>query len=216
MKRFTITILIFVLVFTLIGCDSSYQSEPVPTSTTSSSSTAESKVCVEHNFTDGSLVSPRRCLECNTIEGEPLYKQCETWEDVVGCLYFDDMLYDLTVTEVDDGVTLVMEFTDADQFATEDLIKEFMVKAFVSLPDIIGFTQGEYLGVTIDTPDHFQKDATIFLAIPSATIACVPYDGNLFGIATCLIPDEGAANLTALESAYNLAFGFTNIGYEIE
>lgn len=216
MKKFAIIPLLFVLVFCVIGCANTSESEPEQTSTTPSTSTTESKVCVEHNFTDGSLVSPRRCLECNTIEGEPLYKQCETWEDVVDCLYFDEMVYDLTVTEEDDSVTLLLEFVDDNQFSTEDLLKEFMVKALVSLPEIIGFTQGSYMRTAVDTPDYFKKNATVFLAIPGATIGCVPYDGNFFGFATCLIPDEGANDLTILESVYNTAFGSTDVEYEFE
>ena len=161
-------------------------------------------------------MTPRRCLECNVIEGEPLYKQCETWEDVVGCLYFGNMVYDLTVTEADDGVTLMLEFTDANQFATEDQVKEFMVKAIVSLPDIIGLTQGNYLGRNVDTPDCFLKDATIFLSIPGGTIGCVPYDGNFFGMATCLIPDEESDNFAVLEEVYNTAFGSTDVEYELD
>ena len=214
MKKFAIIPLLFVLVFCVIGCANTLESEPVQTSTTPSTSATETKVCLEHDFTDGSLLTPRRCLECNLLDGEPLYKQCKTWEDIIACLYFDEMVYDLTVTESDDGVTLVLEFTDADQFTTEDLVREFMVKALVSLPDIIGFTQGSYL--TIDTPDCFKKDVTIFLAIPGGTIGCVPYDGNFFGMATCLIPDKESDNLAVLESTYKTAFGSTNVEYEFE
>ena len=210
MKKFAIIPLLFVLVFFAIGCYNTSGSEPVQISTT------ESTACSEHDFTDGSLLTPRRCLECNLQDGEPLYKQCETWEDVVDCLYFNEMVYDLTVTEAEDGVTLVLEFTDANQFATEGMVKEFMVKAFVNLPDIIGFTQGNYFGMGVDTPDYFRKDATVFLVVPGGTIGCVPYDGNWFGIATCLIPDEESDNLAVLESAYNISFSSTNVGYEIE
>ena len=216
MKRFTIVLLLFAMIFTIIGCGDTSESDPVVTSTIPSTSTTESKVCVEHNFTDGSLLIPRRCLECNFLDGEPLYKQCETWEDVIACLYFDDMPYDLTVTEAEDGVTLVLEFTDANQFATEEQVKEFMVKALVNLPDIIGLTQGSYLGMSVDTPDYFRKDTTVFLAIPGGTIGCVPYDGNWFGIATCLIPDEEFENLAVLAGAYNTAFASTNVEYELE
>ena len=209
MKKFAIIPLLFVLVFFVIGCDNTQGDEPVHTSTT------ESTLCKEHDFTGGSLLTPRRCLECNLLDGEPLYKQCETWEDVVACLYFGETLYDLTVSEAEDGVTLVLEFTDADQFATEDMVKEFMVKALVSFTDIIGFTQGNYLGTTIDTPDYFQKYATVFLSVPGGTIACVPYDGNFFGLATCLIPDEESDNLAFLEMVYNTAFESTNVEYEL-
>lgn len=214
MKRFAVVLSLLTMVFAMMGCTNTSDGEPLPTSTVPSTSTTKSNVCVEHNFTAGSLLTPRRCVECNVLDGEPLYKQCKTWEDIVGCLYFGEMRYDLTVTEDDADVTLVLEFTDATQFATEDLVKEFMVKALVSLPDIIRFTQGSYL--SIDTPDYFRKDATIFLAIPGGTIACVPYDGNLFGMATCLIPDEESVNLTVLESAYSIAFGSTNVEYEFE
>lgn len=217
MKRFAIVLLLFAMIFTMVGCANTSESEPAQTSTAPSASTTESKVCVEHDFTEATLLRPRECSECDTTEGEPLYKQCETWEDVVTCLYFDEMLYDLTVTEVDDGVILVLEFTDANQFATEALLKEFMVKAFVSLPEIIGFTQGSYMRTAVDTPEYFnKKGVTIYLAIPGAAIGCIPYDGNFFGIATCLIPDEGAADLTVLESVYSTAFGSTDVEYEVE
>ena len=216
MRRFAIIFLIFTMIFTTVGCANELENEPVQTTTTPSESIAEAQVCVEHDFIVATLSRPAHCSKCDATEGEPLYKQCETWEDVVNCLYFDDLLYDLTVTEDENCVTLVLEFTNANQFATEDQVKEFMVKAIVSLPDIIGFTQGSYLGVSVDTPDCFRKDATVFLAIPGGTIGCVPYDGNLFGFATCLIPDELSANVTALKSAYDVAFGYTNVEYELE
>ena len=216
MRRLAIIFLLITMVFTMIGCDNKLENETADTSTTTSESATEAQVCAEHDFIVATLSRPAHCSECDATEGEPLYKQCETWEDVVTCLYFGETVYNLTVTEDDEGVTLVLEFTDANQFATEDLVKEFMVKAIVSLPDIIGFTQGNYLGMNIDTPDRFLKDATIFLSIPGGTIGCVPYDGNLFGFVTCLIPDESSANVAALKSAYDIAFGYTNVEYEFE
>ena len=216
MKRFVIVLLLFAMVFTIIGCGDTWESDPVQTSATPSESTTDAQVCVEHDFIVATLSRPSHCSECDATEGEPLYKQCETWEDVVACLYFDDMPYDLTVTEDEDGVTLVLEFTDANQFATEDLVKEFMVKALMCLTDIIGFTQGSYVGIPIDTPDYFRKDTTVFLSVPGGTIAGVPYEGNFFGFVTCLIPDEESANLAVLKSTYDVAFGSTNVDYELE
>ena len=210
MKRFVLVLFLITMVFAMIGCTNTVGSESAPTST------IELQGCVEHDFSEARLLTPRRCLECNILDGEPLYKKCETWEDVIDCLYFDDMVYDLTVTEDGDSVTLVLYFTDTNQFATEDLIKDFMVKAFISLPDIIGFTQGSYMGTTIDTSDYFRKNVTVFLSVPGCAIAAVPYDGNLFGIATCLIPDGESTDITVFESAYHTAFGSTNVGYEIE
>ena len=60
------------------------------------------------------------------------------------------------------------------------------------------------------------KQATIFLSVPGCAIAALPYDGNLFGMATCLIPDEESVDITVFERAYNVAFGSTNVGYEID
>lgn len=210
MKRFVLVLLVIAMVFALIGCTNTLESESEPTST------IETQECVEHDFSEAGFLTPRRCLVCNILDGDPLYKQCETWEDVIDCLYFDEMVYDLAVTEDGDSVTLVLYFTDATQFATEELIKGFMLKAFLSLPDIIGFTQGSYIGTTIDTPDYFRKHVTIFLSVPGCAIAASPYDGNWLGMATCLIPYDESTDITVFESAYNIAFGSTNVVYEIE
>ena len=210
MKRFAI--ILVVMVFTMIGCANISESEPVQTSTTPSTFTTESRVCVEHDFSEATLLNPRECLNCDVTEGEPLYVQCETWDDVVGVSYFGEYSYDWVVTESNGDVFLKLNFNDITQFSTEDSVEEFMSYALVNLVEISGFVRGNYMGVTINTPDNFRVNTVIFLNVPGGSINCIPSTANMFGIKTIFIRDKESQNADILERVYNSSFGSLGTG----
>ena len=211
MKRFIIVLL--VVAFALAGCASfpigqnAQNSDKTPTST----SKTESKVCVEHTFQEATLLDPRICSACAATEGEPLYKQCETWEDVVGYSQIRKYSYELSVVDSGNSVVLLLDFTDDTQFATEDSVKEFMVVAIYGLTEICGLARGECMGIKIDTPTAFNIKCGVQLKMPGGTIYCFQSTTNRFGIMTTLSCNEESPNASIIESAYDSSFGSLGI-----
>lgn len=207
MKRFTIVPLLFTMVFTMIGCANTSESEPVLTSSTA---TTESKGCVEHDFSEASFISPRKCNICEVTEGEPLCVQCETWEDVVALAGFDEYEYDLQVMDSEDHVILYMTIDDDSLFATEDNANNFMLSSSLAFTCISWFSQNR-LGVT--TPEIFQVDTSIRLNFPDGSITCMPIgDRYGYGYSTMLSCEEDSPNKYMMQKAYNQFFESVNIG----
>ena len=208
MKRFAIVLLLFAMVITMIGCANTSEGEPAQTSTPPSTSTAESKECVKHDFCDATLVRPRYCQSCKATDGEPLYVQCETWEDVVGNLHFGEYPYDLRVVpnKNGDGYMLFLTFDDTEKFTTEESLKEFIVCVIGSLTELSGFVRGNYLGMVIDTPAGFSGDTAVSITIPGGTIVATLIGSNMFGFYTVLVKDEKSPNVDILGNIYNESF----------
>ena len=211
MKRFAIVLLVFAMVFTIMGCSDTMESEPAQTSAAPDTSTTESKECKEHDFSEATLLSPRTCSVCYDIEGEPLYTQCKTWEDVVGCLYFGEYTYELRVKQSGNNCLLFLEFNDASQFATEESVKNFMAGSLMALMEVSGLVRGKHLTTTIDTPACFRVDVAVSLIVPGGTIVCTPTDNNMVGVYTVLAMDDESEHAALLESVYKSTFGSLGI-----
>ena len=213
MRRFIIVLLVSAVVLT--GCAGSPNDQNAQNSdkTSTSISNTEPNICAEHDFQEATLLDPRICSACAAVEGEPLYKQCETWEDVVGYSQMRKYSYELSVIESDDNVVLLLDFTDDTQFATEDSVKEFMVVAIYGLTEICGLAYGECMGVKIDTPTAFNVKCGVQLKIPGGTIYCFQSTTNRFGIRTTLSCTEGSTNAGIIKSAYDSSF--VSLGIDI-
>ena len=211
MKKFIIVLLVFA--FALTGCTGSSSNQNVQNNegTSTSVSKTESKVCVEHDFFEATLLDPRICSTCAVTEGEPLYKQCKTWEDVVGYSQMGKYSYELSVIDSDNNVVLLLDFTDDTQFATEDSIKEFMVVAIYGLTEICGLANGECMGVKIDTPTAFNVKCGVQLKMPGGTIYCFQSTASQFGIMTTLSCNKESPNASIIQSAYDSSFGSLGI-----
>lgn len=211
MKRFIVVLL--VVAFALVGCTGSPTGQNVQNSdrTSTSTSKTEPKVCAEHNFQEATLLDSRICSACATTEGEPLYKQCETWEDVVGCSQIHKYSYELSVIDSGNSVVLLLDFTDDTQFTTEDSVKEFMAVAIYGLTEICGLARGECMGIKIDTPTAFKIKCGVQLKIPGGTIYCFQSTTNRFGIMTTLSCNEESPNASIIQSAYDSSFGSLGI-----
>ena len=109
MNRFVIVLL--VVAFVLVGCASSPNDNNVKNNdgTSTSVSKTESNVCVEHDFREATLLDPRICNTCAVTEGEPLYKQCETWDDVVAYSQLQKYSYELSVIDSGNNVVLSLD-----------------------------------------------------------------------------------------------------------
>ena len=211
MKRFIIILLVFA--FALTGCTGSPNDPNVQNNdgTSTSVSKAEPNVCVEHDFLEATLLDPRICNTCSVTEGEPLYKQCETWEDVVSCSQIRKYSYELSVINSGNNVVLSLDFIDDAQFATEDSVKEFMIVAIYGLTEICGLVYGECMGVKIDTPTAFNVKCGLQLKIPGGTIYCFRSTVNRFGIMTTLSCNEESTNASITKRAYDSSFGSLGI-----
>ena len=210
MKKFAIVLGFVVAVFAMLLVINPPNSEREPTSATPSTPASEPKGC-EHDFSEATLLSPRTCSVCYTTEGEPLYTQCETWEDVVGCLYFGEFTYKLRVEQNGNNCLLFLEFVDTSQFTTEESVKNFLSCSLMALNDVSGLVRGKRFFMTIDTPAQFRRDVSISLIVPGGTIVCAPTDNNMFGVYTVLAKDDASNLAPLLESAYKSTFGSLGI-----
>ena len=211
MKRFSIVLLVFAVVLT--GCTGSPNDQNAQNSDKPSTSVSKTEptICAEHDFQAATLLDPRICSVCTATDGEPLYKQCETWEDVVGCSQISKYSYELSVIDSGNNVVLSLDFTDDSQFATEDSVKEFMVVDIYGLTEIFGFAGGECMGIKIDTPAAFNVKCGVQLKIPGGTIYCFQSAARQFGIMTTLSCNEESPNASIIQSAYDFSFGSLGI-----
>ena len=211
MKRFAILLsvaLILLVVIVVYENTDISNTEPAP-STTASTTVSTEAACVEHEFSEATFISPRKCEICEVTEGEPLCMQCETWEEVVALAGFDGYSYDLQVMDSDDHVILYLTIDDATLFATEETTNNFMLSSYLAFISISWFSQNR-LGVT--TPDVFQVDTSIRLNLPDGSITCMPVDNSSrMGFTTMLSCDEESPNKSILERAYDRFFNLVTI-----
>lgn len=212
MKRLAILIsvaLILLVVIVVYENTDISNTEPAP-STTASTTVSTEAACVEHKFSEATFTSPRKCEICEVTEGEPLCAQCETWEEVVALVGFDEYLYELQVMDSDSDNHVILYLTfDDDLFTTEDAAYGFMLRSFYACVGISWFSQNR-LGVT--TPNVFQVDTSIRLNFPDGSITCMPVDNSSrMGFTTMLSCDEESPNKHIIESAYNRFFNLVTI-----
>ena len=208
MKRFIIVLL--ATAFTLVGCASTSGSKLVPTATTENTPTVESNLCVNHNFSEATFISPRTCEICEMTEGEPLSAQCKTWEEVVTLAGFEGYAYDLQVFDSEEHVILILTFDDASLFATEEVANNFMLECFLAFMSISWFSRDRLL---VTTPEVFQVDTSIRLNFPDGAITCMPI-GSPYGMgySTMLSCEEDSPNKYLVQKAYNQIFESVDIG----
>ena len=213
MKRLITMLLLFAMSFSIIGCNDTSKSESeqefTRPHTSTSEPTTESNVCVNHDFSEATFISPRKCKICEETEGEPLCLQCETWEEVVALTGFDEYAYDLQVMGTEDHIILYITINDDGLFATEVSTNNFMLSSFTAFQCISWFSQNR---LDVTTPEMFQVDTTIRLVFTGGSLTCMPIENRYrTGYSTMLNCDADSPNKSMIESAYNMFFSLTSI-----
>lgn len=205
MKRFAILLLAaLVLLLVIVVCENTDLSSSDPGLSTTESTTASTGATCNHVFSEASFITPRTCDICKATEGEPLCMQCETWEDVVALVGFDEYSYELSVTDNNNSILLTLAFDDSDHFTNEDSLNNFMLSSYLVLIEVTWFTQNR---LNVETPDRFQIDTFVSLDFPGGSITCLPVDTySPMGFATALYVNEDSPQKFMIERLYNRFF----------